>query len=549
MATLAPGRDMLVIRLVYDGPPQSGKTTSLKMLAGSLSRPISAPEEADGRTLLFDWVEYIGGSYDGLPIRCQIVSVPGQRALHRRRQALLATADAVVFVADTTRRRLAETAECLQELRTLLDARQGPRPGVVVQANKRDETDAEPLAALRVRLGIDSAPAGGGGGVGSTGSTAGIALVESVATEGTGIREAFVLSVRLALDRVRELVAAGALTPRPPDADTADELIAQVRFFEEAAAAADTEPAMPLAAQALREVLAREDDLAASLPGRSPAAAPAVPGSSAPAVRDAMPVFPGPNPAPQGVERRRPPHLPDVAAPSGRVWPPVEGRVVLHAACAAAPGAAAAQRRPDGSWQARVDGWQLHSMAAHEFDELEGGRAELLRWARLYAAGSRRLSPQRCIVLAETGWGRWRLWQIVHTEESLRQRLSAALAKGEPEALAGAMHGCASRLLEARDSFAADPALPCRLGAIGSLRSAPVYIGLLPPASWAPPAAEFEPEDGLLVRREIEPLIRRALATMVLNVARTLDALAGQRPSHALPRRAHEALAAMLIGH
>src|SRR5579863_7377207 len=141
MATLAPGRDMLVIRLVYDGPPQSGKTTSLKMLAGSLSRPIVAPEEADGRTLLFDWVEYIGGSYEGLPIRCQIVSVPGQRALHRRRQALLATADAVVFVADTTRRRLADTAECLQELRILLDARQEPRPGVVLQANKRDETD------------------------------------------------------------------------------------------------------------------------------------------------------------------------------------------------------------------------------------------------------------------------------------------------------------------------------------------------------------------------------------------------------------------------
>ena len=510
MATLAPDRGTLVIRLVYDGPPESGKTTSLRVLAGSLSREIRSPEEVEGRTLLFDWVEYIGGSYEGIPIRCQIVSVPGQRVLARRRKALLA---------DTTHRRIGETEECLRELRAFLDARPGPRPGVVLQANKRDQPDAEPLASLRARL--------------DTGS---IALIESIATEGTGIREAFVLSVRLALDRVRELVAQGTLEVRRPDAETAEDLISQIRYYEESAApparppsaqpGEGGDPAVSLAALALREVLAREDAAAFPPPDRR-----ALPRLRKPAQR------PAPDP-------QRSPRLPDAAAPSGRVWPPVEGRVVLHAASSVA---AEAHLRPDGSWQARAGSWHLHSSAEHEFDDLEWGREELVGWARLYAGRSTGLSPQRCIVLAETGGERWRLWQIVHVEESLRQRLSLVLTEADPETVAKVLYQSASRLLEARDTFAGDAVLPCRLSTIGSLPPGPVYIGLLPARSWIASEAELEPDDGFLMRREIEPLVRRSLSAAELDVPRVLDVLAGQRTASAMHRRTYEALASMLI--
>src|SRR3954469_21794785 len=104
MAVLDPERNAVVIRIVYDGPPHAGKTTSVKALARSLMRTVDTPLEAAGRTMFFDWMEYTGGLFEGHQIRCQIVSVPGQPDLAARRRALLESADVVVFVADTSDR-------------------------------------------------------------------------------------------------------------------------------------------------------------------------------------------------------------------------------------------------------------------------------------------------------------------------------------------------------------------------------------------------------------------------------------------------------------
>lgn len=85
MAVLDSDANEIVIRVVYDGPPEAGKTTSLRALASSLEQPSVTPEEdADGHTQWFDWMEYTGGRFAGCRIRCQIVSVPGQAALFRR---------------------------------------------------------------------------------------------------------------------------------------------------------------------------------------------------------------------------------------------------------------------------------------------------------------------------------------------------------------------------------------------------------------------------------------------------------------------------------
>ncbi len=194
MARLTPERDALVIRLVYDGPPHSGKTTSLCALANGMARGVVSPGEAGGRTLYFDWLEYTGGTFDGVPIRCQILSVPGQRELAARRHALLAEADAVVFVTNSTPEHLPGAAAHLRGLRELLESMPFPRPEVIVQANHRDLPDALPLPALGDVLGLD-----------------GLNLVESVATENAGIRETFVFAVRLAVGRARELRRLGIL--------------------------------------------------------------------------------------------------------------------------------------------------------------------------------------------------------------------------------------------------------------------------------------------------------------------------------------------------
>jgi hypothetical protein len=96
MAIIDETRGVLVVRIVYDGPALSGKTTSLRALAQGVSSKLECPAELAGRTLFFDWVDYVGGLFDGRQIRCQIVSVPGQRELAHRRQMLVETADAVI---------------------------------------------------------------------------------------------------------------------------------------------------------------------------------------------------------------------------------------------------------------------------------------------------------------------------------------------------------------------------------------------------------------------------------------------------------------------
>ena len=438
MARLTAERDAVVVRLVYDGPPRSGKTTSLGALAASLGRTLVSPEEVEGRTLYFDWLEHVGGRFEGVPIRFQILSVPGQESLAARRRALLAEADAVVFVVNATAGQLPEAAAHLRGLRGILDTQAAPRPGIVVQANQRDLPEALPLAELHEALGLE-----------------GLALVESVATESQGVREAFVLSVRLALDRVRELREEGRLAAGPGETDEPEALLAALKALE----------------------------------GESPRHP----------VRVAVP--PG---VPPGA-----PRLPDSDAPIGRVWPPVDGRIVLHAAASArasgTPGAIP-RRAADGSWRHRTREWHFHSLPQHEFRGLDEAKLVLLAWAQSHAAGLARLTPRRCIALAPTGWGTWRLWQVVHGVESLRQRLGEGLRAPGGDA-ADLVGRCVALLLEAREAFGAPPPLPCQLDVIGESRGRPVYCGLLPPPGWEPPPEVLRLDDAELVRREVQPLV------------------------------------------
>jgi signal recognition particle receptor subunit beta len=429
---MTPDRETVVVRLVYDGPPRSGKTTSLRALAEGMGRALFSPAESDGNTLYFDWLEYTGGNFDGSPIHCQILSVPGQEELAARRNALLAEADAVVFVLNGTPEHLPAAAAHLRELQAFLAAQPPPHPGIIVQANQRDRPDALPLAAVREALGVE-----------------GLALVESVAIESQGIREAFVLSVRLALDRVRELLAQGRLPSDSGAADVPAELLAKLQGLEEDA------PQAP------------------SLAGTR--------GS-------------------RGV-----PRLPDSTAPVGRVWPPVDGRIVLHSA--ASPDAVP-RRTPDGSWRFFANNWHFHSAPRHEFERLDEAKEELLSWAQGHAAGFDRLSPQRCIALAESGLGTWRLWQIVHAQESVQQRLKAALRTAGDAGVEEALATSVALLLAARKSFRNAPPLPCRLDMLGETQGRPLYLGLLPPRGWEPAQELLAMTGTELVEREIRPLLR-----------------------------------------
>jgi len=485
MARIDSTAGEIVIRLVYDGPPEAGKTTSLRALAGSLAQTTYTPGEApDGRTLWFDWMEYVGGRFEGCQIRCQIVSVPGQRALGARRRRLIESADVVVFVGDSSARDSARTLAYLFELREMLAGAQPP-VGVILQANKRDLADAIPLDELRALLTDDHWPVG---------------LVESIAADGTGIREAFVYAVRLALDRVRELMNRRALLAAPADANTADELLAVLRADELRRPAAPVVERGPgsVAADLLREVLSCEHDGA---------------------------------PAPSGGRALAPgaPRPPDAAVPSGAIWPPVEGRAIL---CELAQVALTPRRLGSGDWAAGLgSGWRVVSSGGATFGTLDQGRTALIHWARLHAGASGTIAPRRCIVLADDGDHGWRLWQIVRAERSLREAVDQALRDLPGESVIPRLSRLAELLLDADDRFARLAlALPCNLDCVGALDGTAVYIGLMPEATATPGGSRPRSEPHALLRAEFEPAIATGLRERALDPDHVFARLPGALP-------------------
>jgi signal recognition particle receptor subunit beta len=461
MPTVDKERGVLVVRVVYDGPPMSGKTTTLRALAEGLGVTITSPEEKDGRTLFFDWVDYVGGLFDGRQIRCQIVSVPGQKELANRRRRLLGAADAVVLVADT---RATEIDDAYLLLRDLLHftRSQDPPVGVVIQANKRDAPDSVPRAQIH----------------GEFAEIAPVSIVDTIATTGEGVREAFVFAVRLALDRVRALAATRRLREGPADVDGPGDLLRQLAPLSIAPIAW---PSSPPAENGNGAVTAEFEHLAPRPSARAPSA-------TAQAHADAS-------------ERI---FVPDPWMPGGFIWPPVDGRMLLHevAQLVRTP-----VLTPCGDWWAAGEGWRFHSAASSLFENADAGRQELIEWARLHAANLHRLSGGRTVILADAGEGRFRLWQLVRVSHALRDRLLASMAEATARDLARELGAAASHLVRASHAFAGgDVSLPCTLWTVsGDLHHQPRFVGLMPK-----PGTDRADEMGAsaLLEREFLPLLR-----------------------------------------
>jgi signal recognition particle receptor subunit beta len=360
MAVIDPRNDTVVIRVVYDGAPMAGKSTSVGALGRGLGSSVYSPAEVSGRTLFFDWLDYTGGRFDDRRIRCQILSVPGQATLAPRRRRLLESADAIVFVADSSPAGFISDRGYLSGLARVLDQIQDAPIGLVVQANKRDLPDAVPLAQIRSILGTMELRVG---------------IVESVAKDGVGIREAFVVAVRLALDRVRLLMLNRKLMQARPDADSPRELLDLMKQREEGSLeyAAESGLIHTRVSEVHPQSIVSEALAVASAESHVPA-------------------------------------TPDERVESGLIWPPVDGRAVLRELAQAA---VRLTRSGQGDWVGVVPGrWQLRSADADVFDDINRGRAVLVDAARIHAAGKREGSIDKCVVLASDGQGRWRLWQI-----------------------------------------------------------------------------------------------------------------------------------------
>lgn len=439
----------LTLRVVYDGPPLAGKTTSVRALAQRVrgTRGFTSPAEAEGRTLYFDWLEFVGGEFGDRELRVHVISVPGQIELRHRRKFLIDQADAVVFVADTCDGHFGHALKLFSELVPLVRA-QHPPVGVVFQANKRDAPDALDISLVRGMLSRFGR----------------VTLVDSIATDGEGIREAFAMALRHALDRAQSMMDHGELPVSEHDFHSAGELLGRLQNLE----SSQIDPGV------------WTDDGAGALEHLGPQSrleAEWVPGEET--------LF-----------------TPDARLPSGHIWPPVDGRAIVHEA---SQRGVVPMRAPSGDWWASTGGWRFHSTFSAIDSDLGVARNHLIEWARVHVAASDLLSADRALMVASAGASQFRLWQLVRVFPSLRERLLGD--DHSPADFATKLCEVARHLMQARTLVGAlRMNLRCSLWTIGANDAhRPVFVGLMPgPHEVVAP----EVEGSALMAREFLPILR-----------------------------------------
>ncbi len=200
MAVFDSELNKIVVRIVYDGPARSGKTSNLKSLCEVFTVPrrseLHSPGETAGRTTYFDWLHVDSGIVRGCALRSQFLTVPGQKVLARRRLSLLSEADAIVFVVEGQRELLHEARQMFRLLQERAKKeRKEPIP-IVIQLNKSDLVNAVSPDDLRSDFGLNWD----------------FPVLSASAENGTGVKETAVLAMRGAANRVSILSAeAGVL--------------------------------------------------------------------------------------------------------------------------------------------------------------------------------------------------------------------------------------------------------------------------------------------------------------------------------------------------
>jgi hypothetical protein len=382
MAMIDTQRDVTVVRIVYDGPPLSGKTTSIKALGTILGhQAYSFPQQAENIPPYFEWMEYIGGLFRGYSLCCQIISVPSQPFLQNYRHFLLHTADAVIFVIDASQHETGTALAYFNELQNLLSQPAEDAPiKIVIQVNKQDKPHCLSLEHLKTHF--HPSPD--------------IKFVESTATLGKGVREAFVLAVHFAAERAGKLMTTGKLNKGKPEVRCGEELLTQLQ---------DTCPPPTLSAQEYADEYSLLDN--EPLP----------------------PVLTQTQDDPHVAERTHSIAIPKLLLtpnlPAQWFWPPLRGRHVLNDISKLAP---SVPRQQDKVWIVDVEHtWRCFSESQWQYITLEQARAALRLHISTHLHCTPILSEQRGIALVQEALHSWRLWQIVHREPTLAERLAQTL--------------------------------------------------------------------------------------------------------------------------
>ncbi len=194
-------------KIVYYGPGVSGKTTNLEFIhektpANAKGKMVSMKTQTD-RTLFFDFLPLELGEINGYRTRFLLYTVPGQVYYNATRKLVLKGADAIVFVADSSRTKLDENLESLRNLEQNLNEHGMTLDEIpwVIQYNKRDLPDVVPVAELDARLNPLKKPS-----------------FEAVASKGTGVYETFHGIATMVYRVLKERLEKGELSTEVGDA-------------------------------------------------------------------------------------------------------------------------------------------------------------------------------------------------------------------------------------------------------------------------------------------------------------------------------------------
>ena len=141
-------------KIVYYGPPLSGKSTTLRSLYGEVHQgrkgEMISLSQDDDRTLYFDFVPLNLGTIGGYTVRVHLYTVPGEVGYDQSRALISKGVDGVVFVADSQLTRMEANLAALAGLKEIL-RKEGHAWGeipCVFQYNKRDLPGTVPAAEL-----------------------------------------------------------------------------------------------------------------------------------------------------------------------------------------------------------------------------------------------------------------------------------------------------------------------------------------------------------------------------------------------------------------
>lgn len=418
MAVFERDNAKIVVRVVYDGPGNAGKTTNLvEMCQFFTSRRRSellSPEARDGRTMWFDWLQIDAGLVAGHGLRCQIVTVPGQVVLRRRRSALLRSADVVVMVCDSTPAGLELVRPAFGRIRQFVAEQSGADVPIVVQANKQDLPGALPPEELAAALGADAS----------------IPIVGARANAGVGVKETLVLAIRAAANRAQQLVLERGLDALAGEPDAADGVLAELRRLDD------------VDGPRLDELLDRPafvEDTPAVTAAATAAATAAVTAVSEPPAWWPQPPLGGASIAP------------------GNLWPAASGREVLRRLAGARPrprlDLVAQLGDRDGSGRAGTviydaEGWCLKTSTSRRFDDVDAARVALVKLARTkIALGALTLAHTVLVTAGDPDGGHW-VWTFAPWRTTLRAAMSDAVATGSEPRLGEALRRFADAATE-----------------------------------------------------------------------------------------------------